>query len=174
MTLSNLDSNEIGRYDETTTIGTTFSALLNLGLAAVSAAFTKFVRTKTVRSRASASVASNAAYGALSIGTSVVGSKFTHASGVLTCQEAGTYDISFTASVAANATGSRGVRLVGSGALGERLFQVSSGLSAGSPTTLTVKWLVTLAVNDTITCQLLQNSGASLAVVGEVILEKIV
>lgn len=46
MTLGNLDSNGIGRYDETTPIGTTWSAFMNLALATVSAALTALFKLR--------------------------------------------------------------------------------------------------------------------------------
>jgi len=177
-TLGNLDGNEIGRYAESTPIGSgvtpTFTQYLNAALISVSAAFTKFVRTKTVFRRTTGTMASSGSFAALPMATNVIGSKFSHSSGVFTCLEAGTYWITFTSSYAGNATGTRGVRLVGSGSLGERVLQVSSGLSASLPHTMTVQWLVTLAVSDTVTAQVLQNSGAALTVVAEIMMDKVV
>lgn len=175
MTLGSLDSNEIGRYEETTSLNTTWSSLLNLALESISAAFTKYVRKQTIRKRTSGNLASSSSYQALAMNTAVIGSDFTHSAGVLTCAVAGEYRVSLSISFAANSAGSRSARLAGSGSLGTRsLNLLGTGLSASLDTTVAVDGLFTCAVGDTITMQALQNSGSSLAVVGHVLIERIV
>jgi len=175
MTLGSPDSNEIGRYSASTSLTTTIHELLNLALESVSAAFTKYVRTRTVRKRTTGTLASSGSYQVLSMPTSVIGSDFTHSAGVLTCALAGEYRICLSVSFAANATGSRSARLLGSGSLGARsLPLIGSGLSASLDTTVDVSWVGTFAVNDTVTLQALQNSGATLTVLGDVVIERVV
>lgn len=173
MSLLNPDANEIGRYEETTSLNTTFSSLLNLALASVSAAFTKYVRTRTIRSRTTGTIASSSGFTALPLATAVIGSDFTHSAGVLTCVNAGTYRVRLSASIAANATGNRGARLLGSGSLGSRATIIAS-LGAAFDQTVEVEWVVTLAANDTITAQVFQNSGSALTVLGHILLERVV
>lgn len=173
MTLVSPDSNEISRYAETTSIGTTFSALLNLAMANISAAFTKYVRTRTVFKRTSGTIATSTGFTALVLGTSVIGSAFTHSAGVFTCVTPGEYRIKLSASVAANATGNRGARLLGSGSRGSRAVIIAS-LGATFDQTVEVEWIVTLAANDTVTAQVFQNSGSALTVLGSIVFDRVV
>jgi hypothetical protein len=176
-TLGNLDSNEIGRYDETTPIGSggtpTFSQYMNAALISVSAAFTKYVRNKTIfRRTTTATIASNASYQVVAMAVSVTGSAFTHSSGVFTCTVAGNWRMKFTISFGANTTGIRGVRLAGSGVLGARQ-RAESVASNSLDHTMEIEWITTLAVNDTISTQVIQNSGVALTAVGDITFERI-
>jgi len=178
-TLGSPDSNEIGRYDETTPIGSggtpTFSQYLNAALISISAAFTKYVRTKTVFKRTTGTFASSSSYAALTTGTTVVGSHWTHSAGVFTCVTAGEYRVTAAVSFAANSTGSRSARLLGSGSVGARsLNLLGTGLSASLDTTVMVEGMFTCAVNDTITLQALQNSGSALTTLAHIVFERIV
>jgi hypothetical protein len=175
-TLGSLDSNEIGRYDETTPIGSggtpTFSQYLNAALVSVSAAFTKYVRTKTVFKRTTGTIATSASYNAVTVGTSVIGSAFTHSAGVFTCVTAGEYRVSASLSYAANTTGNRGIRMAGSGSLGIRTFRVAA--SSIQDQTVGVEFMGTFAVNDTLTLQSFQDSGSTLAVLGSIVFDRLV
>ena len=182
-----LDARGVHQYGESDSSALA-SDLLNVGqgsvstqfgvdrtrMTAIEAAATASTTLITVFRRTTGTMASSGSFAALPMATNVIGSKFSHSSGVFTCLEAGTYWFTFTSSYGGNATGNRGVRLVGSGSLGERVLQVSSGLSASLPHTMTVQWLVTLAVSDTVTAQVLQNSGAALTVVAEIMMDKVV
>jgi len=182
-----LDARGVHQFGEDDTQGLA-SDLHNIGQVSISTQFgvdrtrmtaietraTVLETQRTCRRRTTGTLASSGSYAALTLSTAVVGSKFTHATGVFTCQEAGTYLITFSASFAANATGLRGLRLLGSAALGERATPLATGVSASVVTSMTVTWLVVLAVNDTITTQGIQNSGSALTVLGEIMLERIV
>lgn len=172
MTLGSPDSNAIGRYTGSTSLNTTLHALLNLALDSISAAFTKYVRTRTVRRRTTGTVASGGAYNAIEIPTAVIGSTWTHASGVFTCAKAGLYRVTLSLSYAANTTGQRGARLAGSGSIGIRTTRVAA--STIQDQTVAVETLATCAVGDTITAQSFQDSGATLTVLGHIIFEEIV
>lgn len=173
MTLGSPDSNEIGRYSGSNSLNTTMHAFLNLALASISAAFTKFVRTRTVFKRTTGTIATSSGFTALSLATNVIGNHFTHSAGVFTCALAGEYRIKLSASVAANATGNRGVRLLGSGSLGSRAVIIAS-LGAAFDQTVEIEWIVTLAAGETITAQVFQNSGSSLTVLGSIVFDRVV
>lgn len=173
MTLGSPDSNEIGRYAESTSLSTTISALLNLALASVSAAFTKYVRTRTVYKQGATNLPTSTSFQNFTLFTNVIGSAFTRSGNVYTCAKAGEYRVLFAVSYAGNVNGNRGVRLVGSGGLGDRNCLIAS-LNATLPQTVMLEWLVTLAVGDTITTQALQNSGSTLSVQGHLIFDEVV
>lgn len=176
MTLPSPDANEIGRYDETIAIPSSgsggFSSVLNRALLSISAAFTKFVRTQSVFRRAPATIASSTSYAAIALSTTVTNhANFTHAAGVFTCNEAGEYRIKLNGSFEGNATGIRGVRLVGSGVLGTRQQTVNAAGTLDN--CIGVEWIVTLAVAETVTAQALQSSGGPLLVTADVTFERV-
>lgn len=175
MSLGSLDSNEIGRYAESTSLATSISALLNPALESVSAAFTKYVRTRTVFKRTTGTLGSSSSYQALAINTNVIGSAFTQSAGVFTCAQAGEYRITLSISYAANATGNRSARLLGSGSIGARsLNLLGTGLSASLDTTVQVEMLATFAVGDTVTAQAFQSSGSSLTTLASIVFDRVV
>jgi hypothetical protein len=176
MTLPNPDANDIGRYDETIAIPLSgaggFSSVLNRGLESISAALTKFVRNKTVYTRAATSLASSGTLAAISLPTNVVGAHFTHASGVFTCQTAGLWRVSLTVNFDGNNTGERGVRLIGSGALGARVT-ILSAANTSVDFAVTTHFLGSFAIGDTVTAAAYQNSGGALDTDGEIIFERV-
>lgn len=172
MTLGSPDSNEIGRFAESNSLNTTISALLNLLAASISAAFTKFVRTKTVFKRTSGTLASSTSFAALALGTNVIGNHFTHSAGVFTCALAGEYRVTLNVSFEGNATGTRGVRLAGSGSLGNR--QLQHTVVGSLDYLMQIEWILTLALGDTLTAQAQQNSGANRTIVGDITFERVV
>lgn len=125
-------------------------------------------RNRTVYTRTTGTIATSSSFQALALGTSLLGSDFSTAAGIFTCLRAGKYKVSLSASFAANATGSRSVRLVGSGALGTRSGPLVGGLSGSIDTTVDISWILALGVGDQITAQALQSSGGALTVLGEI------
>lgn len=120
----------------------------------------------TVFERSSANFASSSNFQACALGTNIAGAAFSHAAGVFTCVEAGTYLTELTLSYAGNASGNRGLRLVTSdGPVRTALFPSQS---ASLDQTVSARILAAFDVDDTLTTFAFQNSGASLATVGHV------
>ncbi len=125
-----------------------------------------------VFTRTATDIGSSSTFAALALGTAVGGADFSHAAGVYTCLRAGFYEARLTLSFEANATNIRGARMLGSGSLGTRA-QVITALSASLDQTMSIGWVVSLAVNDTITAQAFQNSGGNLEVAGHIVFARI-
>jgi hypothetical protein len=174
MSLVSPDSNEIGRYAGTTSLATTIQALLNLGLDAVSASFSKFVRTRTVYKRAPLSVASGSGFAAFQLPTLALGNAFTRSGNVYTCAVPGEYRVTLCLSYDGNATGNRGAQLVCSNATIGNRSQIIAALSNSADQTVEVELVGTFAAGDTITPHQFQSSGASRLVQGHLIFDRVV
>lgn len=129
------------------------------------------VNTRTIVKRTAGTLGTNTSFATLSMGTPVTGSDFTEAAGVFTCQRAGEYRVKLNLSFGGNATGTRGVRLLGSGGLGARQLQQNAVGSLDF--LLGIEWILTLAQNDTLSTQAQQNSGGSLTVLGDILFERV-
>lgn len=128
---------------------------------------------RTVYSQGSTNIPTGGGFQNLALFTAVTGSAFTRSGNTYTCQVAGTYRIRLVANFAANVTGNRGVRLIGSGSLGDRNCLLAS-VSAGLNQSVEVEWLLTMAVGDSVNTQVFQNSGSTLATFAHLDLERIV
>lgn len=128
----------------------------------------------TAFKRTAANVTTSASFTALDFdNTAMSGAAWTESAGVFTCVTPGTYIVHVVVQFAGNITGVRGVRLLGSGALGDRYRQetpVSASLNLAIPVTL----VIVCAASDTITVQSQQNSGGNLSEAAEVTFTRVV
>lgn len=128
-------------------------------------------RTTTVFRRTTGAMASTTSHLALPIATNLLGSAFTHSSGVFTCQVEATYKIDLLITYALNTTGVRGARL--SASVGGNRNAVSSAANSGVSTTVPLSFVLPLSVGTTVTAEYLQSSGGNLVTVAEIVFERL-
>lgn len=177
MTLGSLDANQIGRYVETTPIGTQFSAYMNLGLQSVSARLTT-LRPRYCELTVTAAAVGNNSTSTLGTAGALAYTEVADAEGWrnpttnperITPNVSGRYLVMLEVDWASNTTGNRIIQLARNGAVVNRVrdLVLASTDSVGSAQ-LATEYTMN-GTTDYITATVFQNSGGSLNVTARVV-----
>lgn len=178
MSLSSPDSNNIGRYTESTSIGLTFSAFLNLALQAVSDRLTVLRPRYCEVSVGPASVANNTTSTLGTAGT-LAFTELADAEGWrdattnpsrITPTRAGRYQVYIEVEWASNTTGLRVVQIARNGVVNNRVRDIVPSAASDSVGSAHLMTEYTMnGTTDYITFTVLQNSGGALNVTARAI-----